>query len=80
MDTVKEIRNNLIDKILTIKNKKFLLALDDLISSSSIDDDTLNLSEAQIEMLKMSEEDIKYGRLITQEQMDKENLEWLNNL
>lgn len=31
-------------------------------------------------MLEMSEDDIKNGRLISQEEMDKRNLEWLNEL
>lgn len=29
-------------------------------------------------MLEMSEKDIKNGKLISQEAMDKRNLEWLN--
>ena len=35
MATVDNIRNRLIDKILSIKNKDFLVALDKLITSSS---------------------------------------------
>lgn len=31
-------------------------------------------------MLEMSETDIENGRLISQEAMDKRNLEWLNGL
>jgi hypothetical protein len=31
-------------------------------------------------MLRLAEEDMKYGRLITQEELDKRNLEWLNEL
>ena len=31
-------------------------------------------------MLEMSEEDIKKGNVISQEAMDKRNLEWLNEL
>jgi len=80
MATVDKIRSGLIDKILTIKNKDFLLALDNLISSSSTDNEIVELTEEQKEMLKMSEEDIKNGRLISQEAMDKRNLEWLNGL
>lgn len=80
MATVKEIRNGLISKILTIKNKDFLIALDSLISSSSVDREIMELSPAQKEMLKMSEDDIKSGQLISQEAMDKRNLEWLNEL
>ena len=39
-----------------------------------------NLSECQLLMLNMSEEDIKFGRIISQEDLDKEDLEWLKSL
>ncbi|TNE78800.1 MAG: hypothetical protein EP332_13140 [Bacteroidetes bacterium] len=80
MATVEKIRSELIDKILSIKNKDFLLALDSLISSSSSNNDIVKLTDEQIEMLEMSEADIANGRLISQEAMDKRNLEWLNAL
>lgn len=79
MKQVDKIRNGLIDKILTIKNKDFLEALDKLISSSLFESDVVELTKEQKEMLKMSEDDIKKGRLISQEAMDKRNLEWLND-
>ncbi len=78
MATVENIRNRLIDKILSIKNKDFLVALDKLISSSSSESEIVELSKEQKIMLEMSEEDIKTGKLISQEAMDKRNLEWLN--
>ncbi len=80
MATVDKIRSGLIDKILTIKNKEFLVALDKLISSSSADNEIAELTNEQKEILEMSEADIKNGRLISQEAMDKRNLEWLNEL
>ncbi len=80
MATVDNIRNELIDKILSIRNKDFLIALDNLISSSSADNEIIELTPEQKEMLEMSEADIKNGRLISQEAMDKRNLEWLNGL
>lgn len=78
MATVDTIRNGLIDKILAIKNKDFLVALDTLISSSEATSTIVEISEEQKIMLLMSEEDIKNGKLISQEAMDKRNLEWLN--
>ena len=78
MTTVDKLRNGLIDKILSIKNKDFLEALDKLISSKSSDSSIVELSNEQKIMLKMSEEDIENGNLISQEAMDKRNLEWLN--
>lgn len=80
MATVGKIRNGLIDKILTIRNKDFLVALDKLISSSTVDTNMMELTVDQKEMLEMSEEDIKNGRLISQVSMDKRNMEWLNEL
>jgi hypothetical protein len=78
MATVDKIRSQLIDKILTIKDKDFLEALDKLVASSSSSSDLVELSSEQKEMLQMSEKDIENGRLISQEAMNKRNLEWLN--
>jgi hypothetical protein len=78
MATVDNIRNGLIDKILSIKNRDFLEALDKLISSSISESDIVELTDEQKIMLEMSEKDIKNGKLISQEAMDKRNLEWLN--
>lgn len=70
----------MIDKILTIKNKDFLEVLDKLISLSTFQSDTLELNREQKKMLEMSEDEIEKGKLISQEAMDKRNLEWLNEL
>ena len=78
MATVDNIRNGLIDKILSIKNKDFLQALDKLITSSTATSELVELTNEQKIMLEMSEDDIKNGNLISQEAMNKRNLEWLN--
>jgi len=78
MATVEKIRSGLIDKILTIKNKDLLVAIDKLISTSKAETDIVELSVEQKEMLQMSEEDIENGRWVSQEAMDNRNLEWLN--
>ncbi|MDN4166761.1 hypothetical protein QWY31_14715 [Cytophagales bacterium LB-30] len=80
MATVDKIRSELIDKILAIKNKDFLMALNTLVSSNAADSGSAELTPEQKEMLEMSEADIKKGHLISQEAMDKRNLEWLNGL
>nr|WP_321231189.1 hypothetical protein [uncultured Psychroserpens sp.] len=77
MKTVDTIRKGLIDKILTIKDKEVLKALDTLISSNT---DYVELTEDQEQLLQLSESDIKYGRLISQDAMNKRNLEWLNEM
>ena len=76
MISIDIIKNRLIDKILTIKNQEFLTALDRLIDSSSTAS-KVELSEEQKLMLLMSEEDIREGRLISQDDLDNNDLSWL---
>ena len=76
MRSIDIIKNRLIDKILTIKNQDFLTALDKLIDSSSTAS-KVELSEEQKLMLLMSEEDIREGRLISQDDLDNNDLSWL---
>jgi hypothetical protein len=77
MATVDTLRNNLIDKLLTISNKEYLLALNQLVEKSAVNNNTVILTEEHILMLKMSDNDIEAGRLISQEQLDKNDMEWL---
>jgi hypothetical protein len=74
------IRNNIIDKLLTISNSDYLSALYKLISTSTVNDDVIQLSEAQILMLNMSDDDIKNNRIVPQDELDKMDLEWLKSL
>ncbi|MDB5133217.1 MAG: hypothetical protein JWR02_2966 [Mucilaginibacter sp.] len=76
MATVHTLRNKLIDKLLTISNKEYLLALNRLVETSTIND-PVKLTDEQILMLQLSDDDIKAGRTISQEQLDKNDLEWL---
>jgi hypothetical protein len=80
MAAIDNLRNNIIDKLLTISNKDYLSALYQLVQKSSVDDDTVKLTEEQIVMLRLSDLDIENNRLISQEQLDKNDLEWLNKL
>lgn len=80
MATVNTLRNTLIDKIQSIKNKDFLVALNKLIDSNTSESEIVKLTEEQLRMLEMSELDIKNGKLISQEAMNKRNLEWLNEM
>lgn len=78
MSEVDKIRSGLIDKILSIKNRGFLEALDQLVTTSSSESEIVELTNEQKIMLEMSESDIENGQLISQEAMDRRNLEWLN--
>lgn len=77
MATVDQLKNELIDKILSIKDKDFLEALDKLITTGS-DDNFVEITMEQKELLEMSERDIKEGNLISQEAITERNLQWLN--
>jgi hypothetical protein len=70
------LKHSLIDKIRMIEDEDFLKALDNLVSAAN-PEETIQLSPAQEELLQMSESDIKAGRLISQEELDKLDQEWL---
>lgn len=74
------LRNNIIDKLLTISNQEYLSALYQLVEKSSVDNDIVKLSEEQILMLKLSDKDIEAGNLISQDDLDKNDLQWLKEL
>ncbi|MFT5253672.1 MAG: hypothetical protein ACI87N_002714 [Flavobacteriales bacterium] len=76
MDHVDNIRNSLIDKLLAIRNKDFLKALDKLVVSST-NENFVAITPEQKLMLQMSEDDIASNNLISQEELDKEDLAWL---
>ena len=80
MNTTDILRNNIIDKLLTITNKDYLSALYQLVNSSSVDNDIVKLTDEQILMLRLSDDDIIHGRLIDQKQLDKDDLQWLKGL
>ncbi len=74
------LRNSIIDKLLTISDKDYLAALHQLLENSSIDNDLVKLSEEQILMLKLSDRDIEDGKLMSQDELDKSDVQWLKEL
>jgi hypothetical protein len=79
MTSADNIRNNIIDKLLTISNKEYLNALYNLVNSNKLDAEIIQLSAAQIQLLNLSDEDIKNNRVVSQEDLDQQDLEWLKN-
>ncbi len=77
MNTVDLLRDRLIDKLLTIHDKELPEALDKIPVSKADTLEKVKISPAQRRMLEMSEDDIKYGRIISQEEMDSEDMKWL---
>ena len=76
MTALENIKNGLIDRILATKNEKFLQAMNTIFESAQTEE-VISLSSEQIEMLAMSEDDIANGRLISEEDLNASNPEWL---
>ena len=63
----------LIQEILKLKSEEVISTLEDFFKTS----DKIYLSSEQVEMLKMSEKDVEYGRVISEEELEKIDSEWL---
>jgi hypothetical protein len=77
MTQVDVIRNGIIDKLLSISDKDYLTALAHLVENSAVQSDKIKLTNEQKLMIEMSENDIKNGRIISQSDLDRNDLEWL---
>ncbi len=80
MAQVDNLRNGIIEKLLAISNKDYLKALYQLVENSNLENKKISLTDEQMIMLNLSDNDIKNGRLISQNQLDKSDLEWLKGL
>lgn len=80
MTAADNIRNSIIDKLLTISNQDYLSALQQLVEKSSVDTDVVKLSPEQVLMLELSDSDIANNRVISQDELDKADLKWLKGL
>jgi hypothetical protein len=77
MASIEHLRNNLISKLMTIRDQKMLTAIEELITTSD-SKQKVELTEDQMLMLEMSEEDIKEGRTISQEELFTKERQRLN--
>jgi hypothetical protein len=76
MDTLNEIRNRVIDSLMSIDNSQYLQALEKMIKSSNVEHNKTPLTEEQKIMLAMSEGDIQKGRMIDQDSLSNQELQW----
>lgn len=77
MTKVDQIRNKLIEKLLTVRSQRLLKAFDEILESVIKEKDEVKLTKEQSEMLEMSEIDIVENKFISQSNLDKKDLEWL---
>jgi hypothetical protein len=47
------------------------------VDHSAVEEDKIKLTKEQKLMLEMSEADIQHGRILSQDDLDKNDLEWL---
>lgn len=74
MTQLENIKNRLIDRIMSSKNEKLLSAIENIFI---VTEEPVAYTSEQFEMLMLAEEDIKYGNVISQEDLDKMDEEWL---
>ena len=77
MATVDNLRDSLINKILLIRDRELLSALDKMASASS-KETKVNLTNDQIEMIQIGLEEYKNGQFINQDKLFERELKWLN--
>ncbi|WP_347050709.1 hypothetical protein [Flavobacterium olei] len=72
-----EIKLEIFDKLKNIEDVSLLEKIRNLLKTADASD-VYEFESYELDMLKESEDDIKYGRVISQEDLDKEDLEWLS--
>ncbi len=79
MENIEALRSKLVERIFSTKNVDFLQAIENLFLSvqPEKESDKYILSETQKEMILIAEEDIKYGRTISDEELRKLDEEWM---
>lgn len=77
MNTLENIKNSLIDRILATKNEQLLEAIKSIFDSTQLEE-IISLSTEQIEMLSMSDKDIEEGKLVSESELSKRDSKWLS--
>jgi hypothetical protein len=80
MAHVDTLRNDIIDKILSIHDEEYLQALLRIIEQGAAMGEKITFTEEQRLMLAMSENDLKHGRILSQEDLDRSDLAWLKKM
>ena len=76
MNSLDSIKNNLIDNILATNNEELLKAVFSIFKVAK-SENKIRLTDEQEEMLMLGEKDIEYGNLVSAEELDKLDKEWL---
>ena len=75
---VNDLKYNLIDKLISVRDLNILQKINDLIGNVDINKSVFKVSDAQRQMLMKSEEDIHKGNVISDDDLNAEEDTWLN--
>jgi predicted transcriptional regulator len=71
-------KRKIIERIQGIDNERMLIALDDLLNSLNVSEIKYTTTESQKQAILQGINDIDNGNYFTQEEIDRLDLEWLN--
>jgi hypothetical protein len=74
---VDNLKYSLLDKLISVEDNGLLRKINDLIGDVDLEDKELKLSDTQRKMLLDSEEDIRNGKIILDEDLNAEEEIWL---
>lgn len=77
MENIETLRASLVQKIFSTENITLLEAINKIFSSTETEDKKYKLSENQKKLLQLAEEDIEYGKLVSDEELRKMDEEWM---
>lgn len=75
---VNDLKYNLLDKLISVQDIGILQKINDLIGGVDINSPIFKVTDAQKQMLMKSEEDIRNGNVISNDDLNAEEDQWLN--
>jgi hypothetical protein len=75
---VNELRYSLLDKLMSVRDINVLQKINELIGSVDLDNTVFKITDGQKQMLMKSEEDILNGNIISDDELNAEEDQWLN--
>ena len=69
---------SLLDKLISVRDLSLLEKVDSLLGNVDINQPIFKVTDAQKQMLKKSEDDIRKGNLISDDELNAEEDKWLN--
>lgn len=76
MENLQKLRTRLIDRIMLSDNAELLKAIEEIFEATQTGE-VVNLTSEQIEMLKMSELDIQQENIISEDDLLKQDDQWM---